>query len=128
MSTTFEREFRRIKEQVEILTGDRGGSGKPERAVRLKELGERQASSGTGQAITKVSQLENDKGYVTAGGAAAAAPIQEVRPGTNVSIDNTDPKRPIINATGGTSILMVDGGSFGDEYTAAPFAVDGGSF
>lgn len=128
MSTTFDREFRRIKEQVEILIGDRGAAGRPERAVRLKELGERQAPSGSGQTITKVSQLENDKGYVTAAGAAAAAPIQEVRPGANVTIDNTDPKRPIISTTGGASILMVDGGSFGDEYTAAPFAVDGGSF
>ena len=99
MSTSFDRELRQIKEKVETLTGERGAAGKPERAVRLKELGER-GGSGSGQVITKISQLENDKGYVTAAGAAAAAPIQGIIPGSGISVDTTDPRRPVVSATG----------------------------
>ncbi len=40
-------DFRRLKEKVEILAGDRGAAGKPDRAVRLKELG---TSSGSATA------------------------------------------------------------------------------
>lgn len=39
--------------------------------------------------------------YFTTGRASAAAPIQSLVPGTNVTIDTTDPRRPVINAAGG---------------------------
>lgn len=77
MKTTFERDFQQIKEKVEVLTGERGAAGRPERAVRLRELGTLGSGGGSG-AITKLSQLQNDTGFVTAAGAAAAAPVQSV--------------------------------------------------
>ncbi|KAK6696912.1 hypothetical protein SNK04_013810 [Fusarium graminearum] len=34
--------------------------------------------------------------------------LQEVRPGTNVTVDNTDPRRPIVSATGGGAVTSVN--------------------
>lgn len=41
--------------------------------------------------------------------------VQEVRPGTNVTVDNTDPRRPIVSAAGGGGFVpynIPDGQSF----------------
>lgn len=116
MSTALERELRIMREQLAVLWGERGAAGHPERAVRLRELAQVRSGSG-GPAITRVGQLENDVGYVTAAGAAEAAPIQEVQAGSNVTIDATDPVRPIINAATGavesvngqTGVVVLEG-------------------
>lgn len=45
----------------------------------------------------------------------ADAAVQEVRPGTNVTVDNTDPRRPIVSAAGGGGFVpynIPDGQSF----------------
>lgn len=38
MTTSFDRDWRRIKELVEVLAGERGEQSKSQRAVRLGEL------------------------------------------------------------------------------------------
>lgn len=104
MTTSNDRQWREIIEKVGILVGDRGADGRPDRAVRLRELQALISSAGTGGGtggLTKVSQLESDVGYVTGSQAAAAAPIHSIQPGTNVTIDDSDPKNPVINASGG---------------------------
>lgn len=118
MSTSFDRDWRRIKEQVEILAGERGATGRPERAVRLREIAG--ISAGSGNSITKVSQLENDKGYVNAAGAAAAAPIQDVIEGVGISIDDSDPKRPVISANYSGLAAVAFSGSYDDLEDKPP--------
>ncbi len=39
--------------------------------------------------------------------ALADTAVQEVRPGTNVTIDTTDPRRPVVSASGGGGVLPV---------------------
>ncbi|WP_433897407.1 hypothetical protein [Stenotrophomonas geniculata] len=39
--------------------------------------------------------------------ALADTAVQEVRPGTNVMIDTTDPRRPVVSASGGGGVLPV---------------------
>lgn len=34
--------------------------------------------------------------------------VQEVRPGTNITVDNSDPRRPIVSATGGGAVTSVN--------------------
>lgn len=52
--------------------------------------------------VGTVSITTSSIGAATAAqGAKADSAVQEVRAGTNVSIDNTDPRRPIVSASGG---------------------------
>ncbi len=109
MTTSNDRQWRELIEKVGILVGDRGADGRPDRAVRLKEIQGLINSAGTGGGgggATKLSQLENDVGFVNADQAASAAPIQSLQPGTGVTIDDTDPRNPIINASGGGGMVV----------------------
>ena len=45
--------------------------------------------------------------YFTNARAAAAAPIQSLAEGTNVTIDNTDPQNPVISASGGSGAFPI---------------------
>lgn len=104
MSTALDRDLRRIKETVEILSGERGAADKPRRAVRFEDLQGLSLGGGgdSKPSVTKVSQLENDAGFVNTDQARQAAPIQSLQPGDGIEIDATDPKNPKIKAVGGS--------------------------
>lgn len=65
--------------------------------------------SGT-EAATTTDLAEGDNLYFTDARAAAAAPIQSLVAGANVTIDATDPRNPIVSSTGG------GGGGGGDVF------------
>lgn len=56
-----------------------------------------------------ISVLVNNSGFVDSAGAAAAAPIQSIVAGTNITIDTTDPFNPVISASGGGAVSSVFG-------------------
>lgn len=55
-----------------------------------------------------ISTLTNDSAFVNAAGASAAAPIQSIVAGTNVTVDVTDPANPVISSSGGGGGGTVD--------------------
>lgn len=53
-TTAFDREWRVFKERLDILWGARGAAGRPERAVRLKEIGDLSAGTGGGLSMNDI--------------------------------------------------------------------------
>ena len=53
-TTAFDREWRVFKERLEILWGARGAAGRPERAVRLREIGDLSAGTGGGLSMNDI--------------------------------------------------------------------------
>lgn len=84
MTTSFDRDWRRIKELVEVLAGERGDSARPDRAVRLRELESLIGTMGTGSG--------------GGGGGGGTSGVQSIAQGQGISVDATNPKIPKISA------------------------------
>lgn len=85
-------------------------------------LGSTPGNSNSGPTTTDELDEGAHNRYFTAARAAAAAPIQSVRQGSGVLIDNTDPRNPVINATGGSAAsggvpyIVTDGSTYAVPY------------
>lgn len=79
--------------------------GDGEWSLRTIEPGDAVAvTNGDGEAGNPVIGLTTD---ALASLALADSAVQEVRPGPNITVDATDPRRPIISASGGGGVLPV---------------------
>jgi hypothetical protein len=65
-----------------------------------------QINVANGNAAAGLPTLSLAAEVMTSLGKADSA-VQEVRPGTNISVDNTDPRRPIVSSSGGGGVLPV---------------------
>ena len=61
-------------------------------------------TNGDGEAGNPVIGLSDD---ALASLALADSAVQQVRPGANITVDTTDPRRPIVSASGGGGVLPV---------------------
>lgn len=82
------------------------------------------------QVVHALSTDDLDEGsnlYFTDERAAAAAPIQSLIAGENITLDVTDPTRPVINAVAGAGVAgHYDGGNAASVYTLAQHTFNGG--
>lgn len=67
---------------------------------------QRELQQGTGVQVTNGDGAAGDPSValtaeVIASLAKADSAVQEIRPGTGIAVDNSDPRRPIVSATGG---------------------------
>lgn len=79
-------------------------------------------TNGDGEAGSPVIGLTAD---ALASLALADSAVQEVRPGANVSVDASDPRRPIVSASGGGSVLPVVTGEIVADQPVFLIADDG---
>ena len=89
--------------------GDPGKNGKdgkdgqtPEHEWRGTSIRFRRASGIWGPWV----DLQGPPG-VSGGGGGGSSGVQQVRAGTGITVDNTDPRRPIVSATGGAGATWV---------------------
>jgi len=96
--------IREVPANIQALAG-MGGVGFPTRNGDGAWF-QRELQQGTGVQITDGDGAAGDPSIALtteaiASLAKADSAVQEVRPGTGIAVDNSDPRRPIVSATGG---------------------------